>query len=559
MNAQMYIFLKRIVSSAVMLLCSATLLCLQLGCITFSNYSIPADRIPDSVKGLEKGKRQQLNLALLGQIAPKVHTLDAGDILGVYVKGLVPAGTDQNAPLLQGQPNFSNIYYPPTGQSLTPAVGLPFEINVSGKLQLPLIGEVSLKGLTVEQATELISKKYVDRKVIQQGKEYVYLTLVRSRVTRVMVIRDESLTDSPTFLSKSAPLLTKRGHAQVVDLPAFQNDVLHALTISGGLPGYDSFNEVWILRRNDIHEDVYRQVWNHPTELVKPDEPIKSPKPVESVETFETLEPPKPNKSIRQPQSIKQPKISGPTKSAEPAKRVEPESEPQAGTNRYRLELGGQPVSQSALSLPVQSAAVQPASSVRPASAVQAAVADIAPTNFNFADFESMSLVNECESYAKRIPLWVEPCQSTCISQEDITLREGDIVYLRGRSADFFYTAGLLPGGIVPMPRDHDIDIVEAISLANGSIGGVGGASGIAVIRTGTGPGNILPPTRAIITRKLPNKQQVSIRVDLNLSLRDPKHRPIVQPGDLITLQYKPGEVFGNSILNLVNLNYTIQ
>ena len=108
------------------------------------------------------------------------------------------------------------------------------------------------------------------------------------------------------------------------------------------------------------------------------------------------------------------------------------------------------------------------------------------------------------------------------------------------------------------MPRDQDIDIVEAISLANGSVGGAGGASGIAVIRTGTGPGNILPPTRAIITRKLANRQQIAIRVDLKDSLRDAKHRPIIQPGDLITLQYKPGEVAGNSLLNLINLNYSL-
>ncbi len=105
-----------------------------------------------------------------------------------------------------------------------------------------------------------------------------------------------------------------------------------------------------------------------------------------------------------------------------------------------------------------------------------------------------LSLVNECESYAKRIPLWVEPCQSMCISQENMTLKEGDLVSLRGRSEDFSYTQ----------------DCCRAVLF-------------------------------------------------LCLSLRDPKHRPIVQPGDLITLQHKLGEVFGNAILNLVNLNYTIQ
>jgi hypothetical protein len=65
------------------------------------------------------------------------------------------------------------------------------------------------------------------------------------------------------------------------------------------------------------------------------------------------------------------------------------------------------------------------------------------------------------------------------------------------------------------MPRDRDIDIIEAISIANGSVGGAGGASGIAVIPA-RGPGNIIPPSRATIVRKLPNKQQIMIRVDLN-------------------------------------------
>ena len=293
-----------------------------------------------------------------------------------------------------------------------------------------------------------------------------------------------------------------------------------------------------------------------PTEPAKPIEPakqIETFKPIEPAKQIETFKPPTPVIPPLPPKPLNKQRIGEPSKASDAATQpnaneTETDLEPQASSNRYRLELGRpravelepDPV------LPVQTAAVQPASAL------------LALDHIEFEDLEPMVLSHECESVAKRIPLWVEPCQTACISQDDITLRDGDIVYIRGRSQDYFYTAGLLPGGIVPMPRDHDIDIVEAISLANGSIGGVGGASGIAVIRTGTGPGNILPPTRAIITRKLPNKQQVSIRVDLSQSLRDPKHRPVIQPGDLITLQYKPGEVFGNSVLNLVNLNYTV-
>ena len=139
--------------------------------------------------------------------------------------------------------------------------------------------------------------------------------------------------------------------------------------------------------------------------------------------------------------------------------------------------------------------------------------------------------------------------------QEDVLLNDGDIVYVRAREEEFFYTGGLLSGGVIPMPRDHDIDIVEAIALANGAVGGAGGASGVAVIPA-RGPGNIIPPTRATIVRKLPNKQQVTIRVDLVKAVRDPKHRVVIQPNDLVSLHYKPGELGANSALNMVNFTY---
>ncbi len=121
---------------------------------------------------------------------------------------------NETATVIQGQANFSNVYYPPTGQSLTPSVGLPMEISYAGTIPLPILGEVALQGLTVDQAAKLIAKQCVEQKIVQEGKEYVYLTLVRSRVIRVMVVRDEAPSDMPTFLAKQAPPYTKRGHAQ---------------------------------------------------------------------------------------------------------------------------------------------------------------------------------------------------------------------------------------------------------------------------------------------------------------------------------------------------------
>ncbi len=415
------------------------LLVQSTGCITFTNYAIPADRLPECLRAPEKGKRVPLNLALLGQKAPREYTISPGDVLGLYVRGLIPASADEAPPLIQTQNNFTNIYYPAIGQNSTPAVGFPMEVNPSGQLVLPVIGGIQVTGLTVEQTAKLIANACIEKKIVQAGREYVYITLIRSNVTRVLVIRDEAPSDVPQFLRKDAPLLTKRGHAQIVDLPNFENDVLHALSASGGLPGVDAHNEVWILRRDTISPEVRQQMWD----------------------------------SSGSPEGM-----------------------------------------------------------------------------------TSNLIENQCYASATRIPLWLNPCDSVNFTQNDVLLHEGDVVFVRARSEEYFYTAGLLEGGVVPMPRDQDLDILEAIALANGSVGGAGGASGIAVIRTGSGPGNIIPPSRATIVRKLPNEQQVTIRVDLSKAVRDPKHRVLVQPQDIVSLHYKPGEVTSNALLNIINFNF---
>ena len=134
-------------------------------------------------------------------------------------------------------------------------------------------------------------------------------------------------------------------------------------------------------------------------------------------------------------------------------------------------------------------------------------------------------------------------------------LQDGDIVYIEPRIADVYYTGGLLPGGQIPLPRDHDIDVVEAIALAQGSVGGPGGVSGASVFRAGGGPGNVVPPTRVLIVRKLPNGEQFAIRIDLSRAMRDSKERIIIQPGDVVMLHYKPSEIAANVALNFFNFN----
>jgi hypothetical protein len=157
---------------------------------------------------------------------------------------------------------------------------------------------------------------------------------------------------------------------------------------------------------------------------------------------------------------------------------------------------------------------------------------------------------------AIRIPLKLCCGEAVPFGPEDVVLQDGDILYIEPRREEYFYTGGLLPGGQIPIPRDEDLDVLEAIALASGSVGGIAGASAAAVYRAGAGPGNVIPPTRVLLLRKLPNGQQLPIRINLSHAMRDPQERIRIMPGDFIMLYYAPGEMASNVLLNFFNFNF---
>ncbi len=119
---------------------------------------------------------------------------------------------------------------------------------------------------------------------------------------------------------------------------------------------------------------------------------------------------------------------------------------------------------------------------------------------------------------------------------EDAILHEGDVVLLEARVEDLFYTAGLLPAGERVLPRDYDLDVVEAVAqvsgtLVNGAFGG-NNFNGL-LIQKGIGNPN---PSSLTVIRQTPNGGQIPISVDLNRALVDPRERILVQPGDVLIL-----------------------
>ena len=141
-----------------------------------------------------------------------------------------------------------------------------------------------------------------------------------------------------------------------------------------------------------------------------------------------------------------------------------------------------------------------------------------------------------------RIPLRLPPGAPPPFEPEDVVLRDGDIIYIAARDSELYYTGGLLPSIEVPLPRDYDLDAVEAVARVGGTLvsGGINNnnLSG-GLVNPGIGAPS---PSLLTVLRRLPDGRQAPIRVDLNEALRDPRENILIQAGDILILQETPGE-----------------
>ncbi len=112
-----------------------------------------------------------------------------------------------------------------------------------------------------------------------------------------------------------------------------------------------------------------------------------------------------------------------------------------------------------------------------------------------------------------------------------------------------------MPGGQFLLPRDYDLDVVNAVGFVGGAAQGPAGFPLVPQFRSGSGPGNIVPPSRVVIIRKVPGGGIIKIHVDLHKAFTDPRERIIIQPEDTVLLLWKPQEFWANIGLNLVQFN----
>jgi protein involved in polysaccharide export with SLBB domain len=385
------------------------------GCASLTNPvsdGIPVRRLPEEVLGRPKSDYRPIPLNLLRLPTPREYRLDAGDVLAIVADEILTRA-DQPIPV-----QFSS------GSDRPAVQGLPVPVQEDGTIQLPLLDPIPVRGLTLAQVREAIVRQVVEqKKILQPGKGRVSVELLQPRRYRVLVVREDAQPLAPQYAMAGATAVvvggSKRGAAYALQLEPGRNDLLQALTLTGGPPGLEAKNEI-IIRRGRYD----------------PNDPAKG--------------------------------------------------------------------------------------------------------------------------YV-RIPLRLPPDQPIPFTQEDIILHDGDTVYIEARDTEVYYVAGLAGATQVPLPRDYDLRVIEALAqvrapLINGSFNQ--NAFVALAVQSGIGNPN---PSLVTVVRRLRNGQQIRIRVDLNEAYRDLRENILIQPGDLIVLQERPSEALVRYLTQTLRLSTSWQ
>ena len=391
------------------------------GCSTFTQPidGVPADRLPQSFFPPPKNDLIPVDISLLSVEPPLEYQIAGGDILGVYIEGVLPFNPP-NQP-----PEPPPVNFPGEESTLPPSIGFPIAVQDDGTLSLPLIEPLKVEDLTLDQVRDAIRDKYIDEDILRPEKARPIVTLIRERTYDVIVVRE----DGQSLLNQNQSARFIRGGSDrsatggLVKLPAYKNDILHALVETGGLPGLNAKNEVRVLRADQQNTALRAQVIQQWAEARR--------------------------QALCEPCGCPPPFPDDPT--------------------------------------------------------------------------------------VLRIPLRVPPGVVPDIDEEDVQLFDGDIVYIASRDTEVFYTGGLLNGGEFPLPRDYDLDVLGAIAIAGGVVGGNASQFGQSIGRGVDG----VPPGLLYILRDDGCGGQIAIEVDLKDALNDPAKRPLVQPRDTLILQYK--------------------
>lgn len=422
-----------------------------IGCAAVTNPvadGIPARFLPPEAFGESKELYQQIPEAYLRQPPPEIYKLASGDVLGIWIEGVL--GEKSAIP-----PVISTK----TEGGRPPALGFPIPVREDGTIPLPLLKQgVKVSGLSLEEAQAAIIKAYTtepNQEILRPDRARVIVTLIQPRTYRVLVLREDAGSvsfgstggtgglNSGSFFSE-----TRRSTGTPLDLSAYENDLLNALTRSGGMPGFEAEEEV-IIQRSTKEKGANGK---------------------------KNLCPPFPH-----PDHL--PPVEG--------------------------GVQGDP----------SSAASQ-------------------------------------EPETIRIPIRLRIGEKPTFKPSDIILQDGDIVSVHLRRGEVFYTGGLIPPRMFPLPRTRDLDVVEALILVGAPI--INGGLGINNLSGTTQASGIGSPSPSLVTvlRRTSGGGQIPIRVSVNRAFRDPRERIRILPGDIIILQETMLETVTRYVTNVWRFNF---
>lgn len=467
--------------------------------------------LPEEYMGQTRSGTETIDLKLLTQPEPPEYLVDGGDVLGIFIESIFPQ-IGQMPP----------VYYPVNNEA-APSMGFPVPVREDGTITIPLLGRISVRGLSIAQIEEMIRRKLMEQKIRQVNNIDVLVTLQKRRTYQVLVIRQESTNTSPFGASGMGTLNlgeVKRGTGQIVNLQAYRNDVAHALAQTGGLPGLDAENAIYILRG----------IGNRKAPVM----------PREEMTRLSDLDEPSRQKVILRAQSPDDYRRGG-------------SFLPNQGNQlplQWQNRGGFSPNGYDNNPPPYQ----QQGGDLLPPENFQgnqyAAPSDLDWERFRNPPGTAEELIDSYGGATEvvRIPVRLFPGEEVDFGLQDVILYEGDIVFIESRETEIFYTGGLLGGGQYTLPRDYDLDVLGAVSIANSrqqsnsNGGGFGNRiGGISAMNQDIS----VSASIVVVLRQLPDGGQIPIKVNLYKAMRSPSERVLIQPGDYIILQYTPIEAVG--------------
>jgi len=183
-----------------------------------------------------------IDFRLLGAPVPSEHTVGKGDVLGIYIADVV--GNRDELPSVD-YPGFRLRNAP-----VEPFVGQPIKVDADGTMALPYIKPIYVEGLTIPQVRNQIRAQYVETtKLIQPGRDNIQVSLITPRFVRINVLRQDTRYNVPGLQTAAQFEISRRWTGTTLYLEPKEASVLTAINRTGGLPGIDAMNEIWVMKR----------------------------------------------------------------------------------------------------------------------------------------------------------------------------------------------------------------------------------------------------------------------------------------------------------------------